>query len=145
MFSCFSNIMVYAELNLIHLCIVLSLVRMIHLKILPLLCSYITMLQPNRAALNFYRPHPKDGGGNVFPRVCLSVCVSVHICGGTPIQLIRGYPLPRSEQGWGGAGVHIPRSGWGGGYSLPRSGLWVPFPCQNGGIPSKVSTGVPSS
>ena len=49
----------------------------------------------------FYRPHPKDGEGNIF-----TFSVSPHAEGGTPIR------------SWWRAGGRPIRSWWGGGYSI---------------------------
>ena len=67
---------------------------------------------------HFYRPHPKDGEGNIF-----SLSVSSHLGGGAY--------LPSRQ----GGGTYLPRSGWGypssqvggGGTYLSQAGGYLPF------------------
>ena len=71
----------------------------------------------------FYRPHPKDGEGNIF-----TLCVSPHLDGGGG----GGYPILLT--GGGGGGTSIPGQDRGRGTSISGPG-W------GGGTPSQVQDG----
>ena len=77
-------------------------------------------------ALNYYRPHPKDGGGYCFQFVCQFTSRG----GGVPQSGPGGIPHPKS--GWMG----VPMPGLARGYPIPGLG-------GGGGTPSQVWTGVP--
>ena len=107
---------------------------------------------------HFYRPHPKDEGGNIFSLFTLAggggtpsqVCGwgGPHLRsggGGTPSKVwVGGYPIPsldhRVPNFRSGGGVPCPRSGWG--VPHTRSGPWgTPFQVWWGGTLSQVWVG----
>ena len=109
-----------------------------------------------------YRPHPKDGEGNIF-----TLCVSTHLDGGggggrgvshhrsgqggTPLYpgLDGEYPIPGVDGGGtpqtGRDGVpHLARSGWWRGTPLSAGTGWGGIPGQDWmGYPPRTGLGTP--
>ena len=95
-------------------------------------------MKSTKRSVDFYRPHPKDGG-----RCCFHRCLSVHIRGGVPLSFPMGntpsfltYPPVQSQS---------PSSpNWGGGYPHPSQQGWVVPPSfLTGGTPHQDWMGLP--